>query len=473
VRLLFLLLPQLAIAQQLPVLNQSLFNPYLLNPAYAGMNPYTQVFLNVRDQWSGMPGAPFFYSLSADGRLRNERSGIGFQLQGDRQPLIHNISGMFTYRHLVKIGQSHSIRLALSGGLLYNSIDLANADASSPTESTLMERSNSKAAFDVHAGLVYRFRKLELGFAALQLNNSYYRYVNSATGEGLTYKLIRCFNAHASYRFDAGGDWNITPSAILYSTQGMPAYALASCRVEYLGDYWLAAGYRTDRSIAVSCGVAISGRLCLGYSFEAPVNRYASVIGNTHEVTVGIRLFGRSGEPAGRREVSRKEVEQLSNAVQLQSQQIDELTEETGRLKDDAAKQQQRYDSQRAELETLIARTAAQTSSQRDEMEKVRDGSLTPEQLADEPSPAPEAGRYAVIAGAYNSLDDARLYRKILERELGIVTWVHERRGGQVRFLVYTRIVRTKAEAQGEYDRLYDLNIERYKQGSLWLYQLK
>jgi type IX secretion system PorP/SprF family membrane protein len=462
-----------ATAQQAHILNQSLVNPYLLNPAYAGLNSYTQLFLTVRNQWHGMPGAPFFCSFSADGQLRSDKSGLGFILQNDRQPMIQNITGMLTYRHLVRINSNHSIRLALSGGLLHNSINLTGVDAASPGESTLMEKDNSRAAFDVNAGIIYRFKKLELGFASLQLSGTDYSYINSATGDGLTYRLIRYFNAGASYRFDTGKEWSVIPSAILYSTHGMPAHTLASCKVEYMGDYWLAGSYRTGRSVAVSLGMVISGRLNVGYSFESAVSRYGSALGNTHEITVGIRLFGRNGEPASRREVSRREVEQLSDIIRLQSQRIDELVEETVELKDDAAQQHQRYDSQRAELEALIALTAEQAAAHREETERLKDESVSPAQIDEEQTHTTEAGRYAVVVGAYTRLDDAKLYQKILERELGLVTWIRERQGGKVRFLVYSSIVRTGEEALTEYDRLYDLGIERYRQGELWLYRFK
>ena len=129
-------------AQQSPVLNHGLFNPYLHNSAYAGTSSYSPIFLNVRDQWREMPGSPFFVSLSVDGQLRNENSGVGFMIQNDRQPLIQNFSGMFTFGHSVNFNQNHSIRLALSGGLFHNSINLAGIKAASPTESTLMEKNN-------------------------------------------------------------------------------------------------------------------------------------------------------------------------------------------------------------------------------------------------------------------------------------------------------------------------------------------
>ena len=460
-------------SQQLPVLNQSLYNPYLFNPAYAGKAAYTQIYLNIRDQWREMPESPFFCSLSADGRLRNENSGLGFQLQTDRQPIIQNITSFVTYRHLVKLNKDHSLRMALSGGLFLNSINLSHIDAESPTETTLMEKSNSKAAFDANAGIIYGFKKFELGVAALQLINSDFRYHNRATDHGFTYRLIRCFTANASYRFDAGKDWNITPSAILYSTQGMPVYAMTSCKLDYLGDYSLAVGYRSDRSIAVSCAMVISGAFTLGYSFETPVNKYGASLGNTHEITLGIRLFGRSGAPASRNDVSRKEVEQLADIIRMQSLQIDELAAETEKLRNDAEKQQQRYDSKQAELEALIARVAEQTVSQRQETEKLIEESPSPTELSEQAPLEPESGRYAVIVGAYVRLEDAKLYQKMLERDLNVVSWVFERQSGQVRYLVYSKIIQTRQEAQTEFDRLNGLGIEKFKQGRLWLYRFQ
>jgi type IX secretion system PorP/SprF family membrane protein len=452
--------------QQSPVLNQVYSNSLLLNPANAGLQSYTQVCLNVRDQWSTMPDAPVYYSLSVDGRLRNERSGIAFQLQNDKQAMINNLSGMISYRYTAKINEFHAIRMALSMGLLYNSINLTNLRAQSPYESTLMEHAASKAGFTADAGLVYCYKSFELGFAARQLTNTAYRYNNSGQDEGMVYRLLRYFVASAAYKWKVAKDWDVSPSAILYSAQGMPAYVLASCMVSFQDDYRMGVGYRTDRSLAFSAGVVLYGRLNLGYSFELPVNKYANVIGNTHEVTLGIRLFGRS-DPATRREVSRKELEQLVNIVQMQSQDIDALTQQAGKIAGDVQTQQTRYDSQRAEIDSLIRRSMQQRTA----VEEARTAAIPVEQL--DTVASAEQGRFLVVVGAYSSLGDAKLYQKILEREPGIVTWVHVRQSGQIRYLIYSRIVKTKQEARSEYDRLYNMDVERYKQGDLWLFQLK
>jgi type IX secretion system PorP/SprF family membrane protein len=459
--------PAEVFCQQIPVLNQSLHNGFLLNPALAGSHSWTQAFLHVRDQWSSMPGAPFSYALSVDGRLKNEHSAVGFLLQGDRQPAISNLSGMLTYRYMAKLAGQHTLSMALSAGMLHNSIDMNRIDAASPTENTLSEKSLSKAGFNVNAGLAYRFKTFELGFAALQLTNTSYDYMNAATGDGLKYHLVRCFNAHASWRYDAGTRWSITPAAILYSTQGMPAYVLGACKTTFLDDYWLAAGYRTDKSLAFSCGALISERIDVGYSFELPVGSYRTHLGNTHEITLGIRIFGRSGEPENRRNVTQKDLAQVTDLLKIQAQQIDELNQKADRQKEQTEAQQQRYDSQRAEVEALIAKAA----SQKEEREEQ---AIRPEQLDSVASDAqPDAdGRYIVVTGAYNSLEDAKLFQKVLEREQGLITWIYATRGSMKRYLVYSRIVRTKDEALKEYDRLYEMKIEQYKQGALWIHRM-
>jgi type IX secretion system PorP/SprF family membrane protein len=410
-----------------------------------------------------MPESPFYYSLAADGRLFNEKQGVGFRLQGDRQPVINNISGMFTYRYRIKLNDSHSIRMALSAGLIHNSINLLNIDAQSPSESTLSQKNLSKAGFNVEAGLVYKFRDFELGFAALQLNSNSLEYYRSGYDNKVSYNLIRHFNASAKYRFTTGNYWHITPSAILYSTQGMPAYLLASCTIDYGDDYWLGIGYRSDKSLAVSAGMVISGRLNIGYSFEFPMNSYATHLGNTHEVTLGIRLFGRSGEPESRKSASRKDLEQLSEVIRSQSQEIDGLAYQNKQLKEEIDEQKNRFDSREEEIKRLIE----QTVGEREEAVQAKTESVTPEQLDSVPHAGKE--RYLVIVGAYSRLEDAKLFQKILERELGLVTWVHARQSGKVTYLVYSRIVKTKNDALSEFDRLYDLDIERYKQGELWI----
>ncbi len=53
-----------SLGQQVPVFSQHFVNPYLYNPAFAGIDGAFSVFLTYRDQWVGIEGSPVTANLS-------------------------------------------------------------------------------------------------------------------------------------------------------------------------------------------------------------------------------------------------------------------------------------------------------------------------------------------------------------------------------------------------------------------------
>ena len=56
-------------AQQKPHYTQYTVNPYIINPALAGIDNYTDLKMSVRDQWVGINGAPMTTYLTIQGPI--------------------------------------------------------------------------------------------------------------------------------------------------------------------------------------------------------------------------------------------------------------------------------------------------------------------------------------------------------------------------------------------------------------------
>ena len=57
------------LSQQQPIFSQFMMNKYLYNPAVAGSDGYTSIYLTSRNQWVGIDKAPQTYNLSFQTRL--------------------------------------------------------------------------------------------------------------------------------------------------------------------------------------------------------------------------------------------------------------------------------------------------------------------------------------------------------------------------------------------------------------------
>ena len=94
-------------AQQIPLFNAALINPFIENPAVAGENKYSQGFLDYRKQWLDIEGAPENALLTVDWPLKDEKSGLGLMISSDRTNIIGNIGFLTGYSHNIKLGEEY------------------------------------------------------------------------------------------------------------------------------------------------------------------------------------------------------------------------------------------------------------------------------------------------------------------------------------------------------------------------------
>ena len=80
---LFILLGLSASAQQEPQYTQYMYNPSVINPAYAGSLGYGSLFSLYRTQWIGLEGAPTTLNLSYHQPLETSNLGIGGNIVHD------------------------------------------------------------------------------------------------------------------------------------------------------------------------------------------------------------------------------------------------------------------------------------------------------------------------------------------------------------------------------------------------------
>ena len=111
-------------AQQLPQFTSYQLSPYLYNPAYAGVDGYTQLNAIVREQWSGINKAPETKSISMFGPLRNDKKmALGGVVMSDKLGAESKNGFQFSYAYHLRLKNDLSLSLGLSGGLMQYKLD--------------------------------------------------------------------------------------------------------------------------------------------------------------------------------------------------------------------------------------------------------------------------------------------------------------------------------------------------------------
>src|SRR5690606_2407383 len=120
-----------AVAQNLPVYNSYYINPYLYNPAEAATD-YAYVFVNHRQQWMNIEGAPVLTTVNFNTRFDNSRGAIGVKMSNFQRGLLNTSDFALTYAYGIGLSEKSKLYFALSGGAITNNINLDEADMSDP-----------------------------------------------------------------------------------------------------------------------------------------------------------------------------------------------------------------------------------------------------------------------------------------------------------------------------------------------------
>lgn len=145
------------IAQNFPVYNSYYVNPYLYNPAEAA-SEYTYVFVNHRQQWMNIEGAPVLSTLNVNTMLDNSHAAVGVKLSSYKRGLLNTSDAMLTYGYGIGLSENSRVYFAMSAGAITNSINVDEADAGDPAVANYLANNIQPAA---NFGLAF---KSESGF---------------------------------------------------------------------------------------------------------------------------------------------------------------------------------------------------------------------------------------------------------------------------------------------------------------------
>jgi type IX secretion system PorP/SprF family membrane protein len=341
-------------AQQLPVISQYLYNPYLYNPARTGDNGMGSINLNFKRQWTAMPYAPVTGMLSMETPINNNDMGIGAMLYSDRTHIISRIGGMGTYAYHIPFSKDYVHRLSagISLGFIHQSFDFEAATVENPNDAQILASNARGTSFDFSMGLNYRWKELNVGLSMLQGLNNQIRFL-SAFGQEVKYINTRHFMSNVSYDFNFGTqkEWLVRPVVMTRIIPGLPVQAEVSVVGNWKKLLWASLGYRSSNwqtatsALTSSLGVELKNRIFIAYNFEiTPSASLLSALGTQHEFMMAYR-FGKDDKKEKELLTMREEIEKLKENDRILSERIDKtntildtLASNTKRIEEDNKK---------------------------------------------------------------------------------------------------------------------------------------
>lgn len=264
--ILLLAFSNLTLAQDVSNFTQFFFNPYSLNPSFAGIDGRGAFFLAYRKQWSGIEGSPTVANMSYHGPV-NSRLSLGFNAARDERGLLSNSGLLLTMAYMIPMGESTFLRFGISGGGAWNTVDLNKIQSSNlGSDPALMGLLNQSASVIGNAGLSLHIKSFHIGAALPNLFTPAY-----VSKDAFTMTEVKPFEAiviHASNRFYFADNKHIfEPYAVYRMNNGLPSQYEFAGVLHLNHAVWLGGSYKQDFGISGLGGFKVNNRFAVGGSY--------------------------------------------------------------------------------------------------------------------------------------------------------------------------------------------------------------
>ncbi|MCG8577145.1 MAG: type IX secretion system membrane protein PorP/SprF [Flavobacteriales bacterium] len=274
-------------AQQDALYSQYMFNPFAVNPAYAGSrNSYSAVVLQ-RFQWVGIDDSPMTssFAVHAPTTKWNLVWGVGAVLDRLGPTQSTNISGTIGYQ--LKVRKQSKLTFALRGGSYSFGIDRSKLVFKDPTDqlnvNVGIERTTIPT-FDF--GAYYYTPKFYAGLSINHLNGGQIAFKDlniDNTGLFLRQHLF----LSSGYVFDLNSNIIMKPSVLVKYARGAPVNIDANFSTLFYKKVWLGVSLRNVSSLVLMTDINITDFMRLGYAYDISLNKLSAYNSGSHELFIG------------------------------------------------------------------------------------------------------------------------------------------------------------------------------------------
>lgn len=281
-------------AQQDPQYTQYMYNPVVINPAYAGNRGALSVVGLHRSQWVGLDGAPRTQSLSAHSPIGDSRVGLGFSVVNDELGPADEtfISADFSYT--LPVGDEAKFSFGIKAGAHLLNVDFNQLDIFDPTDPRLQGGGvDNLLSPMVGLGLHYHTDKFYLGLSAPNLlqTEHFDENRNNAT-TFVAQERIHYFMT-AGYVFDLSDSVKFKPATLVKAVPGAPLQWDATANFLFNDKLTIGAAYRWSAALSGLVGFQVSDQLLIGFAYDRETTALGNAIYNdgSYELFMRFELF--------------------------------------------------------------------------------------------------------------------------------------------------------------------------------------
>ena len=273
-------------AQQDAIYSQYMFNPFAINPAYAGSrNSYSAVLLH-RSQWVGLAGAPTTQSFAIHAPTFKSGLAWGVNFVHDQIGPSQNVMAAATGAYHIKFDNS-KLAFGLRAGF-YNSVLDRNQLNFKETNDELDIGGKQGAivpSFDF--GVYYYQTKFYAGLSINHMTNHTFNFSDYDDSVTVNMFLRRHFMLNVGYVWEWKRNLIVKPSVMVKAVPGAPVNVDINLSFLIYKKVWLGVSTRIPSSIVLMTDINITDFMRIGYAYDISLNKLGSYNKGTHELFLG------------------------------------------------------------------------------------------------------------------------------------------------------------------------------------------
>jgi type IX secretion system PorP/SprF family membrane protein len=274
-------------AQQEPQYTQYMYNPILVNPAYAGSKGYTSVYALYRTQWVGLEGAPQTINFSMNKPLNASKLGYGISVINDRIGPSDETQLAVDLSYSIFFNNDYRLAFGVKASANLLNIDYTKLNQYNPGEVILQNNITNRVSPNIGTGIYFYNKKGYLGASVPMLldTKKYDDISNSDINQRYHLYFI------GGKIFDLGSNTKFKPAFISKIVAGSPVQLDLSANFLFNEKFTIGAAYRWSASLSAMAGFHINNKLFVGYGYDRETTKLSGFNSGSHEIFLQFELF--------------------------------------------------------------------------------------------------------------------------------------------------------------------------------------
>ncbi|HNP95016.1 MAG TPA: type IX secretion system membrane protein PorP/SprF [Cyclobacteriaceae bacterium] len=282
----FLFCAVAALAQQRPLQSLYMFDPLLVNPAYAGTQVQLSATAIYRNQWVNLEGAPKTFTSTIHSGFKKTKMGLGVIIANDQIGIHNDLSFYGVYSYKLQVSRKGTLSMGIQGGFNNIKSDYTKLNLKAQNDPNLSGQL-TKMNPNVGGGIFYYQKDFYAGFSVPQIiNNS----VFDLEGNGSLSKQLRYYYVFAGFSRSITHNFKVMPSTLIRAQEEAPISFDLNTTFVLHDVVGLGVSYRLNEGIVGLFELQINENFHVGYAYDFTTSALNQFSNGSHEIMINYRV---------------------------------------------------------------------------------------------------------------------------------------------------------------------------------------